>query len=90
MSDSDTYRSLAAKAHAEIKVRGSRFIAVAMPVRAEAEAEAAIWRIRKANYDATHHGTSYRLGPDGLLYADAPRDTATAVPLQGRLSGSEP
>lgn len=65
---SDTYRSIAQPASAEIKVRGSRFIAEAFPVATEEAAEAHIDRIRKREHAATHHCTAYRIGPGAAIF----------------------
>lgn len=90
MAPPDTFWSITGEAHAEIKVKGSRFIAVAMPVRTSAEAEAAIGRIRKAGYGATHHCSAYRIGPDGaeFRYNDdgEPRGTA-GQPILRQIDG---
>jgi uncharacterized YigZ family protein len=59
----DSYTSIAAPATAEIKVKGSRFIAEAIPVRTEEEADEHIAAIRRREYAATHHCTAWRIGP---------------------------
>ena len=63
----DQYRMPAAGATAEIKVRGSRFIAEARPVAEASAAEAAIAEVRRAAHDATHHCSAYRVGVDGAV-----------------------
>jgi uncharacterized YigZ family protein len=79
---SDTYRTLAARAEAELRDRGSRFVAEAMPVVSEAEAEAAIAAVRRREHAATHHGTAYRVGPEGgvFRYDDDGEPTGTTGP----------
>lgn len=47
----------------EYIVEKSRFIATAIPCTTEAEAQAAIARINKEFWDATHNCTAYALGP---------------------------
>ncbi len=64
----DVYHSIAAYAQAEIKVKGSRFIAEAFPVANADGAEAKIAEIRKREYNATHHCTAYRVGADGAVF----------------------
>ncbi len=64
----DTYRTIAARAQAEIKVKGSRFIAEAFPVASAEAAEARIAEVRKREYNATHHCTAYRVGADGHVF----------------------
>ncbi|NIA29407.1 MAG: YigZ family protein [Actinobacteria bacterium] len=46
----------------EMKERGSRFIARALPVPAKKEAENFIHQIRKKHFDATHNCFAYRIG----------------------------
>lgn len=64
----DTYYTLGEDARAEIKVKGSRFIAEARRVEGVEEAEAEIAAIRKRAYTATHHCTAYRIGPTGQFF----------------------
>lgn len=64
----DTFKSILGPSTAETKVRGSRFIGEALPVRDEEEAEAAIAGIRKREYAASHHCCAYRLGPTGSIF----------------------
>jgi len=73
--DSDHYFQIKKKNRFEEKVKGSRFIATAMPVETEEEAAAAVAAIKKEFHDATHncwawivgHGRSlkYRYNDDG-------------------------
>ncbi|HYM20959.1 MAG TPA: YigZ family protein [Candidatus Kapabacteria bacterium] len=49
----------------ELKISGSRFIPIIIPVATKQEAESALKRIRKEFYDATHHCYAYRLGING-------------------------
>ncbi len=65
---SDTYYTLGDYARTEIKVKGSRFIAEAIPVQGVEEADAEIAAIRKREYNATHHCSAYRIGPEGTLF----------------------
>ncbi|MCH8275985.1 MAG: YigZ family protein, partial [Bacteroidetes bacterium] len=64
----DTYLVLASEARAELKVKGSRFIAVAIPVKNQKQADDAIRQIRKRDYGATHHSTAYRLGSNADVF----------------------
>jgi uncharacterized YigZ family protein len=61
----DSYRVLKSTFLAEIKVKGSRFIARAVPVRSLESVQLALDDIRREDRDATHHCTAYRLGPSG-------------------------
>ena len=78
----DTYRTLRTPGRAEVKVKGSRFIAEAFPVATEGAAEEQIEAIRSREYSATHHCTAYRIGPDGHLfrYDDDGEPSGTAGP----------
>jgi uncharacterized YigZ family protein len=61
----ETMCTISAARSAEIKEKGSRFIARALPVGAVHEAEVHIARIRRSEHAATHHCYAYRIGPGG-------------------------
>jgi uncharacterized YigZ family protein len=61
----DEYRSIARRVRVETKVRGSRFIATAMPVTTREDAEQLIGDTRKEFHDATHNCFAYRIGAPG-------------------------
>lgn len=61
--DADVYRSIRSGPAVEIRVQGSRFLAVAIEVANESEVRAHVGRIRRRDHDATHHCTAYRIGP---------------------------
>ncbi len=67
----DHYTTIEAPCRAEIKVRGSRFIASARPVASREEVERALAEIRREFHDATHHCYAYRLGPGGADFRAA-------------------
>lgn len=52
----------------EIRVKGSRFIATAVPVATKEEALSAVAALRKEFWDATHNCYAYQLGPKGADY----------------------
>lgn len=86
----DTYQTLGGYARAEIKIKGSRFIAEAMPVAHVDKAEAEIASIRKREFNATHHCTAYRIGPTGDLfrYNDDGEPSGTAgAPILRQIDG---
>ncbi|MCB0713455.1 MAG: YigZ family protein [Ignavibacteriae bacterium] len=56
------------RARSEIKVRGSRFIATAIPVSSKDEANDVLDQIRKEFWDATHNCFAYQLAPNGAEY----------------------
>jgi len=78
----DTFRTIRAPASAEMKVKGSRFLAEAVPVTTAEAAEAHIEGVRKREYSATHHCTAYRVGPRGqtFRYNDDGEPSGTAGP----------
>lgn len=67
----DVYYTISVQTRAEIKVKGSRFIATAIPVRSKEQAITALEQIRAEFYDATHNCYAYRLGLDGLEFRTA-------------------
>ena len=60
----DSYKTISEASEAVIKDRGSKFIAVAMPVKTEEEVKAKLEEIKKEYHDATHYCYAYRLGYD--------------------------
>ncbi|HMB89977.1 MAG TPA: YigZ family protein, partial [Rhodothermales bacterium] len=75
-----------------IKMKGSRFLAEALPAADEAAAEAAISAIRKREYNATHHCTAYRIGPaaDLFRFNDDGEPSGTAgQPILRQIEGRE-
>lgn len=90
--ESDTYSVLDAPSKAVIKVKGSRFIAEALPVSTVEQAEAALAAIRKRDYSATHHCSAYRIGPEGSVfrYSDDSEPNATAgQPILRQIEGRQ-
>jgi uncharacterized YigZ family protein len=61
----DSFTTIAGASHREIRVLGSRFLAVAEPVRGREEVETILARLRKEYHDATHHCYAYRIGQGG-------------------------
>lgn len=61
----DEFITLVRETRSELKVRGSRFIAIARPVDAKKEFESMLEELRKEYFDATHHCYAYRFGVDG-------------------------
>lgn len=64
----DIYDTIAARERHELKIKGSRFIASAAPVKTKEEALDFVESIRKEFHDATHNCYAYRLGEGGLLF----------------------
>ena len=61
-SENDTYLSVKSRVQHEIKVKGSRFIGIVIPVDTREAAEELIENIRKQSHDATHHCYAWRIG----------------------------
>lgn len=92
MSPDDVFRSIREAERAEIKVKGSRFIAEAFPVSSEQEAISRIEQIRRREHAATHHCAAYRIGPAGHLYRhndDGEPSGTAGVPILRQLEGRE-
>lgn len=77
----DAYRVPAASGEAELREKGSRFLAVVAPVGDEAAARAVIDRLAAEHRDATHVCFAWRLGwPPAERAADAGEPHGTAGP----------
>lgn len=87
----DSYLTPEASAQAELRERGSVFLAQVRPARDEAEVKAALAEISRHHHDATHHCWASRLGaePARERAADAgePRGTA-GEPILRALRGA--
>jgi uncharacterized YigZ family protein len=57
----DEYVTLGGAADAELRVKGSRFLAVALPVHRKDAAEAAVKDVARRHHDATHTCYAFRL-----------------------------
>ena len=64
----DSIQTIAGRVRVETKVRGSRFIATAVPISSRDEINDALEQIRKEFWDASHHCYAYQLSPDGADY----------------------
>lgn len=67
MLESDGYKTLAGPGSAQIKIKGSKFLGHAVPVKTVADATEFITKINKQFYDATHNCTAYKIGLDKTL-----------------------
>jgi uncharacterized YigZ family protein len=61
---SDTYKTVEGESQGLYKDRGSRFIALAVPVTSQEEIKARLAELRKEFHDARHHCFAWVLGPD--------------------------
>jgi uncharacterized YigZ family protein len=85
-----SYRAPLAESRAEIREKGSVFLAVIGPAADEAAAKASLARLEKELPDATHHCWAWRLGvPARERSADAGEPAGTAgVPILQVLRGA--
>lgn len=84
----DCYKTIAQYAAAEIKVKGSRFLALAYPVISADEVRAIVAAVRSEHYSARHHCYAYRLGARGAEFraSDDGEPSGTAGrPILGQL-----
>ncbi len=63
-------RTIKEQTEARIKEKGSVFIAYTFPLKNPEEAEAFLTKIRKQDYDATHHCYAYKLSDLSFKYSD--------------------
>jgi len=68
MSGEDTYRTINETVEGIFKDRGSKFIAIAIPVGSEEEVKIEVENLRKKYHDARHHAFAFRIGVENHLY----------------------
>ncbi len=68
MLSEDTYKTIHEVSEGNFKEKGSKFIAIAIPVKSEEEIKSKLDELRKEYYDARHHCYAYRLGFEKLVY----------------------
>ena len=87
----DSYLMIKCESKAEIKIKGSRFIAETYVVRNPGEAQEKLGWVRKREYGATHHCYAYTVGlfdKKEYKYSDAGEPAGTAgKPIHDVLSG---
>ena len=85
------YRAPVGAARAELKEKGSRFVALLRPARERAEAEAILAELGRTHRDATHLCWAWRLGsPPRERSSDAGEPHGTAgVPMLQVLRGAD-
>jgi uncharacterized YigZ family protein len=85
-----SYRAPAGESRAEIREKGSRFLAVIAPAEDEVAAKAALEELARRYPDATHHCWAWRIGePPRERSADAGEPSGTAgVPILQVLRGA--
>jgi putative IMPACT (imprinted ancient) family translation regulator len=78
------FRTLAGARQAEIRERGSRFVAVARPARDAAAVRAAFEEARRVFADATHHAWACRLAGPGGAVIERSHDAGEPAGTAGR------
>ncbi len=76
--------------HAVIKVKGSRFIAEALPVSSVEDANQELASIRKRDYDATHHCSAFRIGSEATQFRysdDGEPNSSAGLPIFRQIEG---
>ena len=88
----DTYRTIAGRSEGGYRDRGSKFIAVALPVSSEEEVKGCLADIRGEYHDARHHCYAYVLGADksGSRFNDDGEPSGTAGrPILGQINSND-
>lgn len=84
----DEYKTLEGSSEGLYKEKGSRFIAIAVPVQSSEEVKQLLEKIRKQYHDARHHCYAYRIGeePFDMRYNDDGEPSGTAgKPIYGQI-----
>ncbi len=84
----DTYKTITSRSEGIYKEKGSKFIAVAIPLSTESEVKDALAGLRKEYYDARHHCFAYILGFDKSAYRvndDGEPSGTAGRPIHGQL-----
>jgi uncharacterized YigZ family protein len=66
--DSDTYKTIKAPAEGLYKAKGSRFVAIAIPVSDQEEIKPILDKIRKEHHEAKHHCYAYMIGHERTIW----------------------
>ncbi len=89
---SDTYKTVASDARGLFKDRGSRFIAVVIPVSRQEEIKEKLEELRKEYHDARHHCYAWVLGPDRQSWRandDGEPSGTAGRPILGQINSRE-
>ncbi len=92
MMFSDTYRTIDNEAKGLFKDRGSRFIAIAIPVTSQEEIKNRLAELRKEYHDARHHCYAWVLSPDRLTWRvndDGEPSGTAGKPILGQINSRE-
>lgn len=86
--EEDVYKTIARIAEGLYKEKGSRFIALAYPVRTEEEVKEIVADLKSRYYDARHHCYAYRLGADMKKFRandDGEPSSTAGKPILGQI-----
>lgn len=89
---SDTYKTIEGEATGLFKDRGSRFIAIAVPVTSQEEIKTRLAALRKEYHDARHHCFAWVLGPDRQTWRvndDGEPSGTAGRPIMGQINSHE-
>ncbi len=89
---SDTYKTIEGEARGLFRDRGSRFIAIAIPVTSQEEIKSRLGELRKEYHDARHHCFAWILAPDRQAWriSDDGEPSGTAgKPILGQINSRE-
>jgi uncharacterized YigZ family protein len=84
----ETFLTLSRPGEAETRVKGSRFLALAVPVESEEEARAVLAARAREMFDATHHCSAWRLRGGMARANDAGEPSGSAgAPILAAIEG---
>ncbi len=84
----DHYNTLKEKSLGEYKEKGSKFIAIALPISSVEDVTTNLGAIRKEYHDARHHCYAYRIGYEGEEYRtndDGEPSGTAGKPIHGQM-----
>lgn len=88
----DTYKTISSRSEGIYKDKGSKFIALAVPVTTEEEARVKLGEIRNEYHDARHHCYAYLVGADksASRFNDDGEPSGTAGrPILGQINSND-
>jgi len=89
---SDTYKTIAGESKGLFKDRGSRFIAIAVPLSTPEEIKSKLDELRKEYHDARHHCYAWVLSPDRQSWRvndDGEPSGTAGRPILGQINSRE-
>lgn len=88
----DSYLTISKNSEGLYKEKGSKFIALAFPVRSEEQVKEKLEEVKRTYYDARHHCYAYILGADGAQYRandDGEPNHSAGDPILGQIRSKE-